>query len=100
MERRGCPPRPRPWGLVERKTGLPLPLGGNVVLRKHGKDLCADITMDVKNSIVHAIENPDSALSFAKKWGEGSRTRRTRSSLGCTSTREPLTTVLMGEKLS
>ena len=53
------------------KTGLPLPLGGNVVLRKHGADLCCDITNDVKNSIVHAIENPESALSFAKKWGRG-----------------------------
>ena len=53
------------------KTGLPLPLGGNVVLRKHGADLCSDITNDVKNSIVHAIENPESALSFAKKWGRG-----------------------------
>ena len=58
------------WGLVERQNGSTL-LGGNVVLRKHGMDLCADITMDVKNSIVHAIENPDSALSFAKKWGRG-----------------------------
>ena len=53
------------------KTGLPLPLGGNVVLRKHGADLCSDITNDVKNSIVHAIGNPESALSFAKKWGRG-----------------------------
>ena len=53
------------------KTGLPLPLGGNVVLRSHGEERCAEIANDVRNSIEHAIQNPDSALSFAKKWGRG-----------------------------
>ena len=53
------------------KTGLPLPLGGNVVLKSHGPDVCEHIANDVRLSIEHAISNPESALSFAKKWGRG-----------------------------
>ena len=53
------------------KTGLPLPLGGNVVLKSHGPELCKNIANDVRLSIEHAISNPESALSFAKKWGRG-----------------------------
>jgi 1,4-dihydroxy-6-naphthoate synthase len=53
------------------KTGLPLPLGGNVVRKDLGKDLCKKITTDVKNSIIWSIENPEASLKFAKKWGRG-----------------------------
>ena len=53
------------------KTGLPLPLGGNVVRKDLGLDLCESLTEDVKNSIIHSLDNPDEALEFAKKWGRG-----------------------------
>ncbi len=53
------------------KTGLPLPLGGNVVRRDLGDEECRKISDDVKASIIHSLENPDSALEFAKKWGRG-----------------------------
>ena len=53
------------------KTGLPLPLGGNVVLKSHGPEMCEHIANDVRLSIEHAISNPESALQFAKKWGRG-----------------------------
>ena len=53
------------------KTGLPLPLGGNVVRKDLGLDLCESLTEDVKNSIIHSLEHPDEALEFAKKWGRG-----------------------------
>ena len=53
------------------KTGLPLPLGGNVVRRDLGEDLCKILSDDVKQSIKHSIENPELALEFAKKWGRG-----------------------------
>ena len=53
------------------KTGLPLPLGGNVVRKDLGVDLCESLTEDVKNSIIHSLDNPDEALEFAKKWGRG-----------------------------
>ena len=52
-------------------TGLPLPLGGNVVRRDLGEDICQKITSDVKRSIQHSLGNPDSALEFAKLWGRG-----------------------------
>ncbi|MCH2428425.1 MAG: ABC transporter substrate-binding protein [Candidatus Thalassarchaeum sp.] len=52
-------------------TGLPLPLGGNVVRRDVGLNECEAITNDVRRSIEHALENPGLALEFAKKWGRG-----------------------------
>jgi 1,4-dihydroxy-6-naphthoate synthase len=33
--------------------------------------MCEHIATDVRHSIEHAISNPESALSFAKKWGRG-----------------------------
>jgi 1,4-dihydroxy-6-naphthoate synthase len=53
------------------KTGLPLPLGGNVVRKDLGIDLCEKLTKDVKNSIEHSLSEPEAALEFAKKWGRG-----------------------------
>jgi len=55
----------------ERNNGLPLPLGGNVVRKNLGKELCEDITEWVKQSIEIAISNPDEALEFARQWGRG-----------------------------
>ena len=52
-------------------TGLPLPLGGNVVRRDLGDDICQRVTSDVKRSIQHSLNNPHSALEFAKLWGRG-----------------------------
>ena len=53
------------------KTGLPLPLGGNIVRKDLGIEECEKITEDVKNSIVWSIQNPELSLEFAKKWGRG-----------------------------
>ncbi|MEE2629387.1 MAG: MqnA/MqnD/SBP family protein [Candidatus Thermoplasmatota archaeon] len=53
------------------RTGLPLPLGGNVVRRDVGMKECEEITDDVRRSIEHALENPGLALEFARKWGRG-----------------------------
>jgi 1,4-dihydroxy-6-naphthoate synthase len=53
------------------RTGLPLPLGGNVVRKDLGMDTCEKITEDVKNSIIWSINNPESSLEFAKQWGRG-----------------------------
>ena len=57
------------WG--EKTDGLPLPLGGNVVLRELGPQAMEDITLHTKSSIEFAIDNPDAALEFAKQWGRG-----------------------------
>lgn len=57
------------WG--ERTGGLPLPLGGNIVRRDLGPEAMTAITMHTKRSIEHALEQPDDALEFAKRWGRG-----------------------------
>ena len=53
------------------KTGLPLPLGGNIVRKDLGIELCESLTKDVRNSIEHSLANPSAALEFAKQWGRG-----------------------------
>ena len=53
------------------RTGLPLPLGGNVVRRDLGDDICQKVTDDIRRSIQYSLNNPDSALEFAKLWGRG-----------------------------
>ena len=54
-----------------KTSNFPMPLGGNVVRRDLGKKMMEDITMYTKKSIEYAIDNPDEALEFAKKWGRG-----------------------------
>lgn len=55
----------------DRTNGLPLPLGGNIVRKDLGVGLCEYIAEDIRRSIIHALENPNSALKFAKQWGRG-----------------------------
>ena len=52
-------------------TGLPLPLGGNVVRKDLGDKVCREITGDVRASIKHGLDNPKKALEFARQWGRG-----------------------------
>ena len=52
-------------------TGLPLPLGGNVVRRDLGEELCIEISNDIRSSIEYSLSNPDLALQDAIKWGRG-----------------------------
>ena len=55
----------------DRTDGLPLPLGGNIVRRDLGDEMCIRIADDIRRSIEYALDNPDSALQFAKQWGRG-----------------------------
>ena len=54
-----------------RTDNFPMPLGGNVVRKDLGDKMMKDITNYTKMSIEYAINNPDEALEFAKKWGRG-----------------------------
>jgi len=54
-----------------RTDNFPMPLGGNVVRKDLGDKMMQDITHYTKMSIEYAINNPDEALEFAKKWGRG-----------------------------
>ncbi len=50
------------------QTGLPLPLGGNVVRRDLGDDLVAEIARLLKASIQYALDHRDEALAYALKY--------------------------------
>ena len=47
------------------ETGLPLPLGGNVVRKDLGNELVDQIARLIKASIVYALENREEALAYA-----------------------------------
>lgn len=56
------------WG---EETGLPLPLGGNVVRRALGEPLMAAIAQDLEASIVDALANRPAALDYAMRFARG-----------------------------
>lgn len=53
------------------KTGLPLPLGGNVVRRDLGESLMKTITEDVRRSIEYALSHREEALEYALRFARG-----------------------------
>src|SRR5207237_7317421 len=53
------------------ETGLPLPLGGNVVRRDLGDALMRDIARDLKASIQYVIAHRVEALAHATTYGRG-----------------------------
>lgn len=50
------------------KTGLPLPMGGNVIRRDLGKDLMHEVSKHLHDSIVYSMENREDALSYAMQF--------------------------------
>ncbi len=50
------------------QTGLPLPLGGNVVRRDLGQPLVDDIARLIKGSIQYALDHREEALNYALKY--------------------------------
>jgi 1,4-dihydroxy-6-naphthoate synthase len=50
------------------KTGLPLPLGGNVVRRDLGPDLMRTISRLLKASIQYSLDHRDAALTYALQY--------------------------------
>jgi 1,4-dihydroxy-6-naphthoate synthase len=57
------------WWLGE--TGLPLPLGGNVVRRDLGDAMLGQIARDLRASIVYALEHRAPALAHAGRYSRG-----------------------------
>lgn len=53
------------------ETGLPIPLGLDVVKRSLGDDLCKKIAGALKSSIEYAHANEDDALDYALGFGRG-----------------------------
>ncbi len=52
----------------QEKTGLPLPLGGNVVRRDLGPDVMRQISRLLKESIRYSLAHRDAALDYALKY--------------------------------
>lgn len=57
------------WWFEE--TGLPLPLGGNVVRKDLGALLVRDISRHLRASIKHALDNRKAALDHAMRYARG-----------------------------
>jgi 1,4-dihydroxy-6-naphthoate synthase len=57
------------WWLAD--TGLPLPLGGNVVRRDLGPAVVAQIARDLRASIRYALEHRAPALAHAGRYSRG-----------------------------
>jgi len=61
----------------KRETGLPLPLGGNVVRRDLGDDVVAQVARDVKASVEYALAHRGAALNHASQYSRGLSDERT-----------------------
>ena len=55
----------------EKETGLPLPLGLDVVRRDLGRELAVEINTALRASIDWAYENEEEALTYSLKFGRG-----------------------------
>ena len=68
------------WWLAE--TGLPLPLGGNVVRRDLDPQVIEQIARDLRASIVYGLEHRAPALAHAKQFNRGIGDERTDTFVG------------------
>ena len=55
------------------KTGLPLPMGGNVIRRDLGHDLMQQVSKHLHQSIVYSMENREDALAYAMQFARDMR---------------------------
>ena len=55
----------------ERETGLPLPLGINVIRRDLGENLHRQLSKALRDSIAYAHAHEDEALAYAMEFGRG-----------------------------
>lgn len=53
------------------RTGLPLPLGGNVIRRDLGPDLIARVSRLLRESIAYSLSHRQEALTYALAFGRG-----------------------------
>ncbi len=64
------------------QTGLPLPLGGNVVRKDLGEELIRAISRDLRASIGYGLEHRASALAHAGQYARGMDEARTDTFVG------------------
>ncbi len=53
------------------QTGLPLPLGGNVIRKDLGEDLIKQVSRDLRASIVYGLQHRKEALQHAMQYARG-----------------------------
>jgi 1,4-dihydroxy-6-naphthoate synthase len=56
---------------AEETDGLPLPLGGNVIRRDLGDEMCTSVAALLKQSIEYSLANRAQALDYALDYGRG-----------------------------
>ena len=56
---------------AEETGGLPLPLGGNVIRRDLGEEMCARVAALLKESIQYSLDHREAALDYALDYGRG-----------------------------
>jgi 1,4-dihydroxy-6-naphthoate synthase len=59
-------------------TGLPLPLGLDVVRKDLGRELAAEVSRGLADSIRYAFDHEDEAVAYALDYGRGLDTERAR----------------------
>jgi 1,4-dihydroxy-6-naphthoate synthase len=57
------------WWL--KQTGLPLPLGGNVIKRDLGQKLMERIAVDIRKSIQYGLDHREEAMAYAIQFSRG-----------------------------
>ncbi len=62
------------WWLQE--TGLPLPLGGNVIKRDLGKKMMERVAVDIRTSIQYGLDHREEAMAYAIQFSRGLDTQR------------------------
>lgn len=55
----------------KEKTGLPLPLGVNVVRKDLGEEMCVEVSRCMRESIDAGLNNRDEALTYALQFARG-----------------------------
>ncbi len=57
------------WWL--ERTGLPLPLGGNVIKRDLGRETIERVSQDIRKSIQYGLDHREEAMSYALQFSRG-----------------------------
>lgn len=60
----------------QKETGLPLPLGGNVIKRDLGRELMVQIADDIRKSIQYGLDHREEAMSYAIQFSRGLDTHK------------------------
>jgi len=60
----------------QKETGLPLPLGGNVIRRDLGTRTMDRVAQDIKNSIQYGLDHREEAMAYAIQFSRGLDTHR------------------------